>query len=101
MNRTKALCLKTIERFYNNLESLYQIHHYELIQIWNCDEIGAQANKNVEDIVLAKKGPRSIHTMVPNERLWTSILVAIYSVCEIISRYIFKKKRPNQEYIVF
>ena len=63
MNRAKALCLQNVAHFYKNLEDLYFEHQYESSQVWNCDESGAQANKNGEGMVLARRGTRSVHTV--------------------------------------
>ena len=45
INRARALCPQTIERFYQNLEDPYVEYNYESIEIWNYDESGAQASK--------------------------------------------------------
>ena len=100
MNRATTLCLGTVENFYSNLETLYQTHHYELDEIWNCFEIRAHANRNGEGAMLAKRGTRVVHTMALNERIWTSILVAINSTSETMPNYyVFKGKRPRQDYM--
>ena len=41
LNRARALCPQNVARFYDNLKDLYDQHHYEAYQIWNCDESGA------------------------------------------------------------
>ena len=41
--RAKALCPENVKSLYNNLEQLYNLHHYPPERIWNCDESGAQA----------------------------------------------------------
>ena len=96
MNRAKALCPQHVTFFYKNLEDLYSQHQYESSQVWNCDENGAEANKNGERMVLAGRGIRSVDTIVPNEREWISILVAINAVGDTMPcYYIFKGKRPK------
>ena len=100
LNRARALCPQSVEQFYHNLESLYQQHNYETLQVWNCDESGAQANKTEEGVVLALRGTRSVHTIVPNERQWISVLVSINSIGHTMpSYYVFKGKRQRQEFI--
>ena len=99
LNRAIALCPQDVARFYDNLKDPYDQHHYEAYQIWNCDESGAQANKN-EGVVIAKMGTRAIHTIVPNERNWISMLVVMNSVRHTMPNYyVFKGKRPREEYI--
>ena len=100
LNRTKALCPTNVAQFYENLEGLYQEHQYDTSQVWNCDETRAQANKNGEAMVFARRGIRSVHTLVPNERQWLSILVAINSARTTMPNYyVFKGKRPNPDFI--
>ena len=41
--RAKALCPENVKSLYDNLEQLYNLHHYPPERIWNCDESGAQA----------------------------------------------------------
>ena len=100
LNRARALCPQTVEQFYHNLESLYQQHNYETSQVWNCDESGAQANKNGEGAILALRGTRSVHAIIPNERQWISVLVSVNSAGHTMpSYYVFKGKRQRQEFI--
>ena len=100
LNRARALCPQNVQRFYKNIKDLYKQHQYEPWQIWNCDETGAQTNKNGEGVVIAKRGTRSIHTIVSNERQQLSILVAMNSASYTMPNYyVFKGKRPRQEYI--
>ena len=102
LNRARALCSQNVARFYDNLKDLYDQHYYEAYQIWNCDESGAQANKNGEGVVIAKKGTRAIHTIVPNERNWIFVLVVVNSIGHTMPNYyVFKRKRPREKYISF
>lgn len=41
--RAKALCPENVQSLYDNLDELYNLHHYPPERIWNCDESGAQA----------------------------------------------------------
>ena len=86
--------------FYNNLEDLYLEHEYEPSEVWNCDESGAEANKNGEGMVFARRGIRSIYTIVPKEREWISVLVAINSAENTMPNYyVFKGKRAREGFI--
>ena len=99
--RAKGLSPTSVFHFYYNLEQLYLEHKYEPLQIWNCDESGAQANKNGEATVFARKG-RSIHTIVPNERQWIFVLVAVNSTSQTMPYYyVFKGKREREEFISY
>ena len=100
MNRAKALNPSNVAQFYANLEDLYLQHQYEAWQVWNCDESGAQANRNGEEAVIAKRRTKNVYTIVPQNREWLSILVAINSAGGTMpSYYVFKGKRPNQDFI--
>jgi hypothetical protein len=39
---TKGLCLANVASFYANLIEAYNAHHYQAIQIWNCDKSSGQ-----------------------------------------------------------
>lgn len=68
--------------------------------IWNCDESGAQAGRNGGAIVIARKGARRVHSIVPNQREWLSVLVCINAEgTSIPSFYIFRGRRFRQNYI--
>ena len=86
LNRARALCPQNVERFYQNLKDLCDQYHYEPHQIWNYDEIGAQANKNDQRVVIARKGTRSVHTIVPNERQWILVLVCVLCLATMCSK---------------
>jgi hypothetical protein len=43
---TSGLCEENVASFYDNLENLTSTHGYSPGRIWNCDESGAQADKN-------------------------------------------------------
>ena len=100
MNRATELCPPSVFQFYENLESLYSTQHYELNQIWNCDETGVQANKVGKGVVLAIRGRRNVHPLVPNERQWLSVLVAVnFAGGTMPNYYVFKDKRAKEEFI--
>ena len=47
--------------------------------------------------MLAKRGTKAVYTIVPNERIWTSVLVAINSVGETMPNYyVFKEKNQGK-----
>ena len=89
-----------VSSFYNNLEALYAMHKYSPDRIWNCDESGAQAGRNGGGIIIARTGARRVHSIVPDQREWLSVLVCINAAGESIPGfYIFKGKRFGSNYI--
>ena len=51
-------------------------------------------------MVLARRGTRSVYTIVPNEREWISLLITINAARDTIPHYyVFKGKRPKQDFI--
>ena len=98
--RARGLCEENVRSFYENLQHLYSLHQYSPNRIWNCDESGAQAGRNGGAIVIARKGARHVHSIVPNQREWLSVLVCINaSGTSIPSFYIFRGRRFQQNYI--
>jgi hypothetical protein len=98
--RARGLCEDNVRSFYENLQHLYSLHQYSPNMIWNCDESGAQAGKNGGAIVIARKGARRVHSIVPNQREWLSVLVCINAEgTSIPSFYIFRGRRFRQNYI--
>jgi hypothetical protein len=75
--RAKILCEENVRNFFENLQHLYSMHEYSHDRIWNCDESGAQAGRNGGAIVIARRGARRVHNIVPNQREWLSVLVCI------------------------
>jgi hypothetical protein len=65
--RPKGLCPDHVSTFYENLEGLLA-KGYEASHIWNCDESGAQAERNGGGRVLAKTGIQSVHSIISKER---------------------------------
>ena len=100
--RAKGLCAENVASFYKNLEELYQKYQYPLDHVWNCDESGAQAGRSGGRQVWTKKGTRSIHTLLPNEREWLIVLTCINAAGKhILGFYIFRGKRIRDNYIRF
>ena len=100
LNRAKNLCPSMVQVFYENLENLYNKHHYQPLEIWNVDESGANASKNGVERVFAAKETRSVHSMIPNEREWLSVLTTINANGDTIPNfYIFKGIRPKSSYL--
>ena len=65
------------------------------------DEYGTNASRNEVGRVFGPKGSRSVHTLIPNEREWISVLTAINVEVETMSNfYIFKGIRPRRNYLV-
>jgi hypothetical protein len=98
--RTRALSRENVDSFYDNLEILYSLNSYPPDRIWNCDETGAQAGRDGGGMVIAKRGSRAVHTIIPDQREWLSCLVCINAAgSSIPSFYIFRGKRFRRNYI--
>lgn len=98
--RAKGLCAENIKSFYDNLGSLFTLHSYTPDRIWNCDESGAQAGRSGGGVVIARKGARHVHSIVPDQREWLSVLVCINAGGSAIpSFYVFRGTRFRQNYI--
>jgi hypothetical protein len=98
--RARGMCELNVRSFYNNLEALYATNKYSPDRIWNCDESGAQAGKNGGGVIIARTGARRVHSIVPDQREWLSVLVCINADgSSIPSFYIFKGKRFGANYI--
>jgi hypothetical protein len=73
---------------------------YEASYIWNCNESGAHAGKNGGGRVLVKIGVRSVHSVIPKEREWLSLLVCVNAAgFHIPNFYIFCGKSFQRDYI--
>ena len=98
--RARGLCLDSVASFYANLAVLYDAHGYVPHQVWNCDKSGAQAGHNGGGLVLAKTGSRCVHTIMPDQREWLSVLACMNAVGDYIPNfYIFKGKQfPNRNF---
>jgi hypothetical protein len=96
----QGLSPKNVQSFYNNLNELYTLHTYPPEQIWNCDETSTQAGRTGGGIVIVRRGARRVHTIVPDQREWLSVLVCINTAgLAIPSFYVFKGKRFRQNYL--
>ena len=79
---------------------MYTKYSYQPHKIWNLNEFGAHANKNRLGKVMARKGAKKIHAMVPNEREWMTFLTTINAAGKTLPNfYIFKGKRYTKEYV--
>jgi hypothetical protein len=97
--RARGLCPENVSSFYENLEVMLA-RGYEASHIWNCDESGAQAGRNGGGRVLAKTGARSVHSIIPKEREWLSVLVCVNAASfHIPNFYIFRGKSFQRDYI--
>ena len=64
------------------------------------DESGINASKFGLSKVLARKGIRNVHTQIPNEREWLSVLTSINAAGASIPHFfIFKGKRRLKDFI--
>jgi len=99
-NRASGLNPESVSSFYNNLQKLYTHRGYAPHQIWNCDESGAQAGRGGGGYVIAKRGSKIVHNIIPNQREWLTVLVCINANGESIpSYYIFKGKRRSSDFL--
>ena len=86
----KSLCRKNVKSFYDNLQSLYDIHLYPPTCVWNCNESGLQASHNGDAYVLSKTRSQSVHQVVLDEQEWLTILTYINAANDSIPNiYIF------------
>jgi hypothetical protein len=96
VGRARGLCPENVSTFYENLETMLQ-RGYEA---QNCDESGAQAGSNGGGRVLAKRGLQSVHSIIPKEREWLSVLVCVNAAgYHIPTFYIFRSKTFQRDYI--
>ena len=73
----KRLCELNVRSFYDNLEAWCNMNEYSPDRIWNCDETSAHAGKNGGGVIIARTGARRVHSIVPDQREWLSVLVCI------------------------
>jgi hypothetical protein len=99
-SRARGLNKENVQSFYDNLNELYTLHMYPPERIWNCDKIGIEAGRTRGGIVIAYRGARRVHMIVPNQREWLFVLVCMNAVGLVIpSFYVFKRKHFCQNYI--
>jgi hypothetical protein len=92
--RARGLCPANVATLYGNLASLYAEHSYAPDHIWNSDETGAHAGRSGGGRVFARRGASNVHSIIPNERYWLSVLSCINANGEALPNfYIFKGKR--------
>jgi hypothetical protein len=99
VGRAKGLYSLNVAIFCENLETMHA-QGYEASHVRDCDEFGAQARKNGGGRVLAKIRVRSVHSIIPKEWEWFSILVCVNATrYHIPSFYIFHGKIFQRDYI--
>ena len=80
---------------------MYKIHHYPPNCIWNIDEIGCHTFQGGQAKVFAKTGIKGVHKVVPAEREWLSVPIAINASGQWIPNYyIFKRVRKLKNYVI-
>jgi hypothetical protein len=101
VNKAKNLCPENVASLFGNLQILYTQHSYAPDHIWNCDEIGAQAGRNGGGtLVFAKKGAKSVYSIIPDQWEWLSVLSCVNAGGGYIPHfYIFRGKRMRRNYI--
>jgi hypothetical protein len=99
LGRARGLCPFHVATFYENLDVMLG-HGYEPQYIWNCDESGAQTDRNGGGRFLAKTGVWSVHSIIPKEWEWLLVFVFINAASfHIPSFYIFYFKNFQRNYI--
>jgi hypothetical protein len=73
----RGMCPENVSTFYKNLKLLYMEHNYPLDHIWNCDESGAQVGRTGGSRIFSRREAHNVHTLIPNERKWLSVLSCI------------------------
>ena len=75
-------------------------HKYVPDHIWNSDESRAQAGKSRNGTVFVHRGAKNIHTIIPNEWEWLSMLSCINVAGKKVPNfYIFKGIRMRQNFL--
>jgi hypothetical protein len=82
IGRARGLCLANVESFYKSLSEAYEAHRYPPSQNWKCDEFGAQTNQNGGALVLAQTDSSMVHSIMPYEYEWLSMLSCINALDE-------------------
>ena len=91
--RARGLCEENVKSFYDNLQEMYTLYDYPPERTWNCDELETHASKNGGGLVIACIGVRQVHSIIPDQCEWLSILVSITATQSAIpSFYIFIEK---------
>jgi hypothetical protein len=94
------MCPENVSSFYENLKLLYIEHNHAPNHILNCDKTGAQAGPNGGGRVLARRGARNVHTVIPNEKEWLLVLSCINAGGgHIPNFYIFKGKQMRRNFL--
>ena len=95
----KGPTTENVGTFYDNLEVLYNRHSYSPDRIWNYDKTGVQAGRNGGAHVIAWRGARNIHSIVPGKREWLFVLMCINTAgASIPSFYIFHSKHFRKNF---
>jgi hypothetical protein len=99
VNRARNLCPTNVLSFYHNLQTLYVEHKYSANHIWNCDESGAQAGRNGGGtLVFARRGSKAVHSIIPSEREWLSVLTCVNAAEHYIPHFFhFQRKAHAKE----
>jgi hypothetical protein len=98
--RARGLCPENVASFYRNLEQLYKTHNYLPNNIWNYDESGARVGRNGGGLVWAFRSSRIVHSLMPNECEWITVLSCINTSGQSIQGFfIYRGKRVMMNYI--
>ena len=98
LNRVFGLNKASVEKYFNNLQSVIEKYNFQPHQIYNVDESGLSCvHKPVK--VLALKGKRVVSTATSGERGVTTTVVTCYNAVGnyVPPMMIFKRKRRKTE----
>jgi hypothetical protein len=82
-----------VATFYHNPRKLSDKHHYAPSHIWNCDEMKAQVGRSGGGHKLGKNGSKNVHSIIPSEGEWLSVLCCINVTGSLFQTSIFLKAR--------
>lgn len=98
--KARNLCKDSVQSLYSNLEFLYSKHAYDANHIWNVDESGAQARRNGGGMVIARTGSKNVHSIIPDQREWLSIVACVNAAGHTIPNfYILKGVQFRRNFI--
>ena len=100
LNRARNLFPSMVQSFYVNLQHLYNKKQYQLINIWNVNELDANAFRDDVGNAFVSKRAKNVHTITSNEKEWISMFTTINTNDDtIFNYYIFKGMRIKKYYI--
>ncbi len=100
--KAQGLTPNSYNTLYNNLQTLYIQHNYNLDHIWNSSETRIHASTQSRARVLAKKGSNTVYSTIPKFQEWLTMNYAINAARGVLFSFnIFRSKRLRDDYIKF